>query len=136
MVNFLMEVHTDEYIGVNREIRPEDVPVAGIWIALDSPAELLGHFRDDGVLGHCIIRLPLLETLIVIRFRFMVSFRMRSTLGLCMSSLAFSYSESSSASELSSVYAFLRGIPFVKIKLLIVKISCNIGSESEPLISC
>lgn len=83
VVDLLVEVHPDQDVGVDRVVRPEDVPVAGLWVRLDTPAQLLGHFADDGVLGHCVMGQPLLETLIVIRFRLMLSFSILSILGRC-----------------------------------------------------
>lgn len=56
MIDLLMEVHTNQNIRLNREVSPEDVPVTSRRIGLDTPAQLLSHLTDHGVLSHYIMR--------------------------------------------------------------------------------
>ena len=90
VVDLLVEVHADEDVRFDREVRPEDVPVSGFRVCLDAPAQLFGHLADHWVLRHC-VSAGLLETLIVMRFRLVLSFRMRSIFGRFRSILVFSY---------------------------------------------
>ena len=44
MVNFLEEVHSDEDVGVDRVVGPEDIPVSRFDVGLDFPVEILCYF--------------------------------------------------------------------------------------------
>lgn len=52
MIDFLEQMHLDEYIGINTEICPVDIPIARIIAVLYFPPQLLGHLRHHWVLRH------------------------------------------------------------------------------------
>jgi hypothetical protein len=51
VVDFLMQVHAKEGMGFNFPVCPPEVPVTDSLLLLHHPAQFLGDFLNDGVLG-------------------------------------------------------------------------------------
>ena len=51
MVNFLMQLHPEEGIGVYFPISPPDIPISGPWFSLNNPTQFLCNFLNDGILS-------------------------------------------------------------------------------------
>lgn len=51
MVNFLMQIHPIQRIGLNFSIGPPDIPITYPLLILNNPAQLLPNFRNNGILS-------------------------------------------------------------------------------------
>lgn len=70
VIDFLEEVHFDEYIWVDGKIGPENIPISCVVAVLYFPVKLLCDILNDGILCHWMI-LEILETLMTIFLRFL-----------------------------------------------------------------